>query len=141
MIYDIDKYHTEMGVWKYLPELRNLARINRKIPTSAEKKMWTQFLSKRVNGYKFLRQKPIGRFIVDFYCPKLLFVIELDGPVHHKRKYNDLERDIVLGNLGIYILRFSNNMIENKFEMVKEKVSGLIERRKVNFPPPFLREG
>jgi len=73
---------TNRGHIRYLEELRELSRMNRNNPTEAEYIMW-QFLRK--NKYKFVRQKPILRFIVDFYCKKLLLAIEIDGEIHNKR--------------------------------------------------------
>jgi very-short-patch-repair endonuclease len=54
------------------------AQKMRKAPTQAEKYMWEKLLRYKPLGYKFTRQKPIGPFIADFYCAKLLLIIELD---------------------------------------------------------------
>ena len=47
--------------------------------TDAEKQLWSKVRSRQLEGCQFYRQKPIGDFIVDFYCPKSGLVIELDG--------------------------------------------------------------
>ena len=65
---------TKLGNLKYLDALRELSRKNRKNPTKSEKIFW-KLLSYQKIGFKFLRQKPIGKFIVDFYCSKLKLVI------------------------------------------------------------------
>ena len=65
---------------KYLVEK---ARHYRKNPTKAEKYIWKILLkNKQLNGYKFTRQKPLSKFIVDFYCSKLLLAVEIDGGYH-----------------------------------------------------------
>ena len=74
---------TKLGYWKYLEELRILARKNRNNPTETEKIVW-EILRRRFYQYKFTRQKPINRFIIDFYCSKLLLAIEIDGDIHKK---------------------------------------------------------
>ena len=72
-----DLNRNRKGVWKYLESLRILARRNRLNPTESEKYFWDEFLKDDRTGYRFLRQKPVSRFILDFYCSKLLLVIEL----------------------------------------------------------------
>ena len=64
---------------KYLEDLRELARRNRQNPTLAEYKMWNMVLRKNKYKQKILRQKPIDRYILDFYCSKLMLDIEIDG--------------------------------------------------------------
>jgi len=103
-------------VLKYNPHLLHLARNNRKNMTIAERKLWARIRKKQLNGHKFLRQRPIGNYIVDFYCPKAKIVIELDGEQHYSEKglIRDKERDAYLNSLGLNVLRFSNNDIKNK---------------------------
>ncbi len=102
--------------------------------TAAEKKLWYEYL--RQNEHRFLRQKIIGNFIVDFYCSELGLVIELDGETHIKEKdiNYDSERTEELEKLGLKILRFWNydileglggvqNVIENEIKNLKIKSS------------------
>jgi very-short-patch-repair endonuclease len=105
---------------KYLPELRELSRQNRNNPTQAEFIMW-QHLRKNNFAYKFTRQKPIGRCILDFYCSKLLLAIEIDGSSHKIKENQDLNRDKALLNLNIATIRFTNQEILNNFPAVKLK--------------------
>jgi very-short-patch-repair endonuclease len=70
---------TKIGNFKYLNELRQLARQNRNNPTKSESLIWNSVLKNRKIDYLFLRQKPLGKFILDFYCSKLLLSIEIDG--------------------------------------------------------------
>jgi len=54
--------------------------------TDAEKLLWSKIRGKQLKGVQFYRQKPIGRFVVDFYCPKANLVIELDGGQHYSEE-------------------------------------------------------
>ena len=71
---------------RYRDSLTWAAKINRHNPTKAESKIWYEFLRKRPEGYKFTRQKPLDRFILDFYCSELLFVFEIVGGSHFSKK-------------------------------------------------------
>ena len=86
-----ENYITKRGNIRYLEELRELSIKNRNNPTKAEYVMW-QFLRKNKYGYKFIRQKPILRFILDFYCRKLLLAIKIDGESHNKKKLRQRKR-------------------------------------------------
>jgi very-short-patch-repair endonuclease len=71
--------------------------------------MWQRLLSHRqFQGYKFHRQKPIGPYIVDFYCPDLRLVIEIDGDSHGQQADYDARRDATLHHLGLRVLRYTN---------------------------------
>ena len=75
----------------YNPKLKQLARNLRNNSTLSEVLLWNELKGKLFEGYQFMRQKPIGEFIVDFYCPKLKLVIEIDGESHGSNK--NQERD------------------------------------------------
>jgi very-short-patch-repair endonuclease len=69
--------------WKtYNPRLKQIARTLRNNMTLSEILLWKEIKGKKVLGYDFHRQKPLGEYIVDFYCPKLKLVIEIDGDSH-----------------------------------------------------------
>lgn len=97
---------------KYLPydrRLTALARQNRHNPTPAESLLWNKVLrGKQFEHYKFLRQKPIGDYIVDFYCAELRLVIEIDGDSHADQIDYDVRRTRFLNSLGLHVLRYSN---------------------------------
>jgi len=98
-----------LGFLPYDPKLTTLARANRKNPAPAEQKIWHEVLRHRqLAAYKFLRQKPIDRFIVDFYCAKLNLVIEIDGDSHAEDPGYDIERTQILRNYGLTVIRYSN---------------------------------
>lgn len=112
----------ETNKFKYLPykrKLTQLARKNRNNPTPAEKKLWYEILCrKQFVGYKFTRQKPLGGYIVDFYCSKLQLVIEIDGDSHvEKAEYYEARTDI-LKQYGLKVLRYTNRDVMNNIEGV-----------------------
>ncbi len=81
-------------------------------------------------GYDFHRQKPIDNYILDFYCHELNLGIELDGYSHEFIEV--LERDTIktlrLKNLGISILRFSDDQVINDMENVLREIESYIEK-------------
>lgn len=115
---------------KYLLELRELARKNRNNPTPSESLLWNMVLSKRIMGYKFLRQKPINQFILDFYCPKLLLCIEIDGGSHLTKRNHDDGRDLILSSIGIKTIRYTDQAVLNNLSSLFEDISDQIINRK-----------
>ena len=86
--------------------------------TEVETKLWTCLRSHRLNNIHFRRQHPIGKYIVDFYAPRQMLIIELDGSQHFDRVEQDKERSIFLSSKGYRILRFWNNEVTNNLEAV-----------------------
>ena len=101
------------------------AKELRKNMTKQERKLWYEFL--RNYEVRFQRQKPIGNYIVDFYCHKAKLVIELDGSGHYTDEQikKDLKRTEELEKLNLKIVRFSNIDIDNNFGGVCEKINEL----------------
>jgi len=120
---------TKRGNFKYLEDLRQLARNNRKNPTKSELLIWNTVLKNRKTSYLFLRQKPIGKFILDFYCSKLLLAIEIDGDSHDKKQYLDKNRDLYLEQRKIKTIRFKNEDILNNLENIKLNLEKIIKER------------
>lgn len=89
--------------------LRQRARDMRHEPTPQEHQLWQQLRAKRFAGYKFRRQQPIGRYIVDFVCLAERLIVELDGGQHGDAAAYDAERDRWLQSQGFRVLRFWNN--------------------------------
>ncbi|MDO9463465.1 MAG: endonuclease domain-containing protein [Deltaproteobacteria bacterium] len=106
----------------YDKQLKPLSQQLREHMTAAENLLWSKLRRKQLKGYQFYRQKTIGRYIVDFYCPKAHLVIELDGSQHYSEigKEKDSIRDDVLTKMGIKVLRFSDREIF-------ENIDGLME--------------
>jgi len=111
-----------VGSAPFLPydkNLTTLARQNRSNPTKAERTIWREILRKRQFArYKFLRQKPIGGYIVDFYCAELRLVIEIDGESHAESVEYDRERTKFLNSLGLRVVRYTNHEVLNNLEGV-----------------------
>lgn len=80
-------------------------------------------------NYRFVRQKPIGPFIVDFYCSKLLLVVEVDGSTHELKENKDLDRDNYLRNLGIKTIRYNDDLIFGQLENVFDDMKRVIKER------------
>jgi len=111
----------------YNPELVARARELRKHMTPAETKLWHGFL--RHFRHRVLRQRPIDHFIVDFYCPALKLVIEIDGEQHYTEegKGYDAERDAILQGYGLRVIRFRNEEVLNDFERVCKEIEAVAE--------------
>nr|WP_293834586.1 endonuclease domain-containing protein [uncultured Arsenicibacter sp.] len=95
--------------------LEEIRRTLRREATSAEQLLWQQIRNKQL-GYKFRRQHSIGSFVVDFYCPEKRLVLEIDGNIHDKPdiQINDRERDCVLADMYIRVLRIKNDDIYDR---------------------------
>ena len=105
----------------YNPKLIDKARANRKNPTPAENKLWKEVLKdKNAAGAKFTRQKPLGEYIVDFYCAKHKLAVEVDGRSHADRQDYDELRTKSLNRLGIRVLRFTNEQVLENMPEVRE---------------------
>ena len=97
---------------------KELARTLRKNMTDAERLLWYNLRDRRLNGYKFRRQYPIGSFIVDFVCVERKLIIEVDGGQHNWNKDKDANRTEYLEEKGYRVLRFWNNEVLHKTESV-----------------------
>ncbi len=116
-----------------------IARNLRKNQTDAEKKLWLVLRNRQLCGVKFRRQFPIGRYVLDFYCPYYKLGIEADGGQHYenKERQRDEFRASELSELGVQILRFNDKEILTNIEGVCEVIERTIkEKRKVNSPSP-----
>ena len=106
---------------------KNLAkkRALRSEMTRAERKLWFCLRGKQLAGLKFRRQHGIGPYIVDFYCPEKLIVVEVDGDIHgeHEQISRDSKREEFLKDLGLKIVRYSNSEVLNNVEGVVEDLS------------------
>jgi very-short-patch-repair endonuclease len=87
------------------------ARTLRHNMTEAERRVWQILRSHGMNGYKFRRQVPIGRYIADFACHEARLIVEIDGGQHDRSSPQEAERSGFLQNEGYRILRFWNNEV------------------------------
>ena len=101
-----------------LPIHFEFARILRDNPTEAENFLWKHLASININGIRFKRQHPILYFIADFYCHKAKLIIEVDGGYHDvpEQYCYDINRDNELADLGLKVIRFSNEQVLNDIE-------------------------
>lgn len=121
----------------YSRQLKQNSRELRSHMTDAEQKLWYRLRRKQINGWQFYRQKPIGQYIVDFYCPQARLVVELDGSQHLEPEHQaaDQKRDAYLAGLGLRVLRFDNRQV--LLEM--DAVLGVIAE--IPPSPPFSKGG
>jgi very-short-patch-repair endonuclease len=107
----------------YNTKLKKLSQQLRLNMTDAEKLLWSKVRRKQLKGYQFYRQRTIGDYIVDFYCPRANLIIELDGGQHYTEEgmHKDTIRDVYMEGQGYNVLRFSDREL---FENLK----GVIER-------------
>ena len=98
--------------------------------TPEERHLWYDFL--KLLSETIHRQKVIGPYVVDFYCPSAQLVIEIDGSQHYDEpgKRSDVKRDAYLNSLGITVLRYTNADINNNFDGVCEHIEAFINSHK-----------
>jgi very-short-patch-repair endonuclease len=106
------------------------AKQLRKEMTPWESKLWYCYLNK--HAVRFYRQKPIGKYIADFYCPKVSLIIELDGGGHYdpNSQQKDHERTMELEKLGLKVIRFCNMDIDRNFRGVCESIDIEVSSRR-----------
>ena len=109
----------------------------RRNPTAAEKCLWQRLRKRQVLGFRFRRQHPINRFIVDFYCRGAGLVIEVDGSVHDspEQAEYDRQRETFLEERGIQILRFTNTEVLHGTDMVIDTIARLLSQSQVTGAP------
>lgn len=102
--------------------LRNYAKELRRKQTDAERVLWMRLRARQVNGLKFRRQHPIGRYIADFCCPEKCLVIEIDGGQHMNQTFDDERRTEFLVQEGYRVLRYWNHDVLTAPEAVLQHV-------------------
>ena len=107
---------------KYDRAALKFAKSLRREQTVAEKKLWARLRNRMLAGLKFRRQQPIGKYIVDFYCPEEALIVEVDGSVHFDREEKDRYRQRWLESEGFKVLRFLNTDIHRNVDMVLEEI-------------------
>jgi very-short-patch-repair endonuclease len=117
-------------------EQQQIARDLRSAQTPAERALWEHLRKKTMSGFKFHRQYIIrhndphdakGFFIADFFCPSAKLIIEVDGEIHEHQKVYDHAREQILSDLGLTILRFSNQAVFTNIEDVLTKISNHLD--------------
>jgi very-short-patch-repair endonuclease len=107
------------------------ARHLRQHLTPAEAQLWSVLRGRQLAGLKFRCQHPVGRFIVDFYCPSCKLVIEVDGAIHTQQLVYDEARTEQLRSFGYRVLRFTNEEVLNDLQTVIDRITKIA---KAQFP-------
>lgn len=113
--------------YKHNPKLTENARNLRKEMTKEERHLWYDFL--RTYPVRFLRQKVIDNYIVDFYCAKAGLIVELDGSQHCEADglLHDKIRTERLGQRGLTVIRIPNNGVFRNFEGVCQYIDAAVK--------------
>ena len=109
-------------MFEYDKNLKSVAQHLRREMTPEEKHLWYDFLKKLPVTVK--RQKTVNRYILDFYIASAKLAIEIDGRQHKTREHiaEDAERDMTLSDMGVTVLRYSNEDIKKRFNTVKNDI-------------------
>ena len=109
----------------------------RHAPAATEDRLWSRLRNRGLEGLKFRRQAPIGRFVVDFVCARHRLIVEADGPFHDQER--DAVRDAWLVGQGYRVVRFSNAEIAGSIEIVLDRILSLTTAPLL--PSPLAGEG
>ena len=110
--------------------------------TYSEVKLWNELKNGKLNGYDFDRQRPIGNYIVDFYCKDVQLAIEVDGITHQDdlAQWKDAKRQKELEECGVHFLRFDALLVVNKVEaVVRDIANWLYEYEKQHGVSEFVK--
>jgi len=123
----------------HLPYNMNLKEFSRQLrnhSTLGEILLWKKLRAGSIMCYSFNRQKPLGRYIVDFYCKPLNLVIEVDGEYHNapQQKIKDNERQQILESMGLNFLRFSEQQVRKDMEWVIMQIENYIRDYEIKYP-------
>ncbi|MEX1255932.1 MAG: DUF559 domain-containing protein [Dehalococcoidia bacterium] len=99
-----------------------LARALRQDSTTSEALLWAALRRKSLDGRKFRRQHPIGRYVVDFYCVEERLIVEVDGPIHQGQRGDDRERDGFLRARRLKIVRVPSDEVERDIGGVLNRI-------------------
>jgi very-short-patch-repair endonuclease len=118
-------------------QLLQAARALRCTMTDAEQLVWYCLRRRQLGGFRFRRQHPIERFVLDFYCSEVRLAIELDGGQHNEpdARVRDKERTFFLSAYEIEVLRFWNNEVLTDLEAVLQRIYGALLERAVRHAP------
>ena len=125
---------------KHNASLTNNARLLRKNMTKEEKHLWYDFLSKY--PIRFLRQKVVDNYIVDFYCHSARLIIELDGSQHYEEE--GLRKDIIrterIEKRKLTIIRIPNNEVNRNFDGVCRYIDNTVRESLKGIPQSALAD-
>lgn len=120
----------------YNPKLKEYAReLRTETVSKAEKVIWKGLLSRKQTGERFLRQRSIYHFIVDFFAPEIGLIIEIDGSSHVSKGDYDRYREDKLVSLGYTLVRFTEGDVVHNLDVVSEQVRHIIHALRSSKPP------
>ena len=119
-------------VIRYNHALRVLARRLRNHSTLTELMLWKELKGKKLRGYEFHRQKPIDKYIVDFYCPRLHLAIEVGDEIHYAHQAKDRLRQKKIEAVGVHILQFTNVEVKETIKDVVQTIEKWIDNFEYN---------
>ena len=110
---------------------RDQARELRRHATAQERRLWQQLRGRRLEGFRFRRQHPVGHYILDFYCYERRLAVELDGYGHSASEHQirDSDRSARLEREGIKVLRFWNSDVDDRIESVAQEILTALRER------------
>ncbi|HEX7424315.1 MAG TPA: DUF559 domain-containing protein [Terriglobales bacterium] len=115
--------------WRSSAAVESRAREFRRALTPAEPQLWQHLRSRQLAGFGSRRQYPVGRFIVDFFCPAAKLVIEVDGDSHAEQTDYDAERTRWLNqHKGYTVLRFTNAEVHRNLTAVLDVIVAALKR-------------
>jgi very-short-patch-repair endonuclease len=123
----------------YNSKIKELARRLRTNGALSEVLLWKHLKGKQMRGYDFDRQKPMGDYIVDFFCNELMLAIEIDGDTHNYTGEEDQRRQANLEKLGIKFLRFTDGDVKGNVEGVVAIIEDWVKNHTLPTPPPLPR--
>jgi len=125
-------------LFNLIPQL-NFRKILRQNSTKSELLLWSKLRNNQL-GFKFRRQYGVGKYILDFYCPKLKLAVEVDGLTHSDEKVYDKDviRENYLKNLGIVVKRYSTQQIFDKLDEVLDDLYYNCANENGPHPNPLL---
>ncbi len=123
----------------YNKNLKDLACELRNHSTKGEIIVWKALLQNRKTGYRCLRQRPINRFIADFYFPEVKLILEIDGYSHtlNEKIMDDNQRDLELEKLGYKTIRILDQFVFEDLENVQRTIEYELEKRRVELGLPL----
>lgn len=117
-------------------DTKKFRRELRKNQTPQERAVWNIVRNRKILSLKFFRQYAVGKYILDFYCPLVKLCLEIDGGQHNYA--NDFKRTEYLKSLGVQILRFWNNDVDQNIEGIYQNIYTTAEQLIINSPRPSL---
>jgi len=109
-------------------DVHGKVRKLRKRLTRAERLLWHHLRARQINERKWRRQQPVDQYVVDFFCPELRLILEIDGDVHVFHKCEDAGRQAYLESRGFRVVRFTNDDVLTNLEGVMTQIWGLTKR-------------